>query len=552
MNTLPLPTRRGFLRILGLGTLGAAAMSLLNACTPAAPQQPASQQAAGLVGPTAATPASAGTPKRGGTLLAADEDNVTSLDPHKTSGFQNLIEFDHFYTALARYNSKGDIEPDLATSWDVSPDGLEYTFHLRPDVKFHNGRALVSDDVKYSVERVLAKETAAPYRSYFDPVDKIETPDNTTVKFHLKFPYTPFLGGIAIKRSSAVVPQEVVEKQQDLSTVAVGTGPWTLGDWVQNDRITMNRFTDYYESGLPYIDAVNYKILPEEATRIAALRAKQVDYAFLTYQGAQQLNGDANLRVLKRSNGFVRVGIINTQRKPLDDVRVRKALDMALDRQELIQKGIGEADISGPIPAGHPSYALTPDDLPAYFKKPDPDGAKRLLAEAGLANGFSMTLDIEPFKYIQPLVETMQAQWKKIGVDAQIKVYPSGTLSKTADKAGGYNFGVRFTAFTFYPDADNYVYNWYHSDSPGLASLAPPWNDPELDTMMEKARTMPDGPDRRAAYVAIQRRLLDTVPTFWLHNELYYEGLGTPVRGFEQNPPARRGLSVRTTWLDRA
>jgi peptide/nickel transport system substrate-binding protein len=531
-------TRREVLRVAALGGAGA----YLAACAPSAPSAPVT----GATGQSAATG-----PKRGGVLNAADEDNVTSLDPHKTSGFQNLIEFDHFYTSLVRYNAKGEIEADLATKWDVTPDGLEYTFQLRPNVKFHNGRVMTSDDVKYSVERVLAKDTAAPYRSYFDAVDTIATPDKSTVKFRLKYPYAPFIGGIAIKRSSAVVPREVVEKEKDLSKVAVGTGPWKLGDWIQNDRIVMERNPDYYEDGIPYLDSIRYKVLPEEATRIAGLRGKQLDYAFLTHEGSQQVKADQGLVTLQRPNGFVRVGIINTKRKPLDDARVRKALDMALDRKELIEKGIGEADLSGPIPAGHPSYALTADELPAYFKKPDIEGAKKLLAEAGLPNGFSLTLDFETFKYISQLAQTMQAQWKKIGVNAEIKVYPPGTLSKTAGKDGGYDFGVRFTAFTFYPDADNYTYNWYHSKNSGLASLAPTWNDTELDTMMEKARTMANGPDRRTAYVAIQKRLLDTVPTFWFHNELYYETITAPVKGFEQNPPARRGLSMRTTWLDK-
>lgn len=528
-------TRRALLRVAAVGGAGA----FLAACAP------------GAAPLGAASPSAAAAPKRGGILSAADEDNVTSLDPHKTSGFQNLIEFDHFYTALARYNAKGEIEPDLATRWDKSPDGLTYTFHLRPGVKFHNGRAMTSDDVKYSVERVLAKGTAAPYRSYFDPVDKVETPDPATVVFRLKFPYAPFVAGIALKRSSSVVPREVVEKEKDLSNVAVGTGPWKLKEWIQNDRIVMARNEDYYEQGLPYLDGIRYKILPEEATRIAALRGKQVDYALLSFEGAQQVRADTGLTVLRRPNGFVRVGIINTKRKPLDDARVRKALDMALDRKEIIEKGIGDADISGPIPAGHPSYALTGDELPPYFKKPDIEGAKKLLAEAGLSNGFSMTLDLEQFKYISQLAQTIQAQWKRIGVDAEIKVYSPGTLTKAAGKDGGYNFGVRFTAFTYYPDADNYTYNWYHSKNSGLASLAPVWNDPTLDAMMEKARTMPDGPERRTAYVDIQKRLLDTVPTFWFHNELYYEAVAAGVKGFEQDPPARRGLSMRTAWLDR-
>ncbi len=550
-----LQSRRQALRTLALGGLGIAGLTLAAACSQPAPSSAPAQAGPATSGgtPPATVAGATPTPKRGGTLLAAEDDPPTSLEPHKTSAWQSLVSFDHFYSSLTRYGANGEVLPDLAERWEVTPDRLGYTFHLRPNVKFHNGRVMTSEDVKYSVERVLAKDTAAPFRSYFEAVDKIETPDPATIKFTLKYPFGPFLAMFAIKRSSAIVPKEVVDKEGDLSNTAVGTGPWKLKEWIPNERMVMERFAAYYEPSVPYFDGIQYKVLPELASRIAALRAKQIDYALISYEGAEQLKGDQNLTVLSRPRGWVRVGLINYARKPLDDVRVRRALDMALDRNEIIQKGIGRADLSGPVPAGHPSYALTPDELPAYYAKPDIDGAKRLLAEAGQANGFKIRLQVEGgHPYNERLCQVMQQNWKKIGVDADIIVYPAGSITKAIGKESGFDYDVRFTAWTFYPDADNYLYNWYHSQSPGLDSLGPRWNDPQLDKLLEQARITPDGPERRAQYVDIQKRLMDTVPTFWFHNEYNFEAIQKSVRGFEQYPPARRALSLRPAWLDRA
>jgi peptide/nickel transport system substrate-binding protein len=540
-------SRRQALWTLARGGLGLASLTLAAACAPAAPPAAPAQ-----TGPATAGSGAAGAPRRGGSLLAAEDDPPTSLEPHKTSAWQSLVAFDHFYSSLTRFGANGEVLPDLAERWDVSPDRSTYTFQLRPNVKFHNGRTLTSEDVKYSIERVLAKETAAPFRSYFEAVTKIETPDPATVRFTLGYPFGPFLAMFAIKRSSAIVPREVVDKEGDLSNVAVGTGPWKLREWVPNERMVVDRFGDYYEPGLPYFDSIQYKVLPELASRIAALRAKQIDYALISFEGAEQIKGEQNLTVLSRPRGWVRVGLINHARKPLDDVRVRRALDLALDRNEIIQKGIGKADLSGPIPAGHPSYALKPEELPAHYSKPDLDGARQLLAQAGQANGFKIRLQVEGgHPYNERLCQVMQQNWKKIGVDAEIIVYPAGSITKAIGKESGFDFDVRFTAWTYYPDADNYVYNWYHSKSPGMDSLSPRWNDPDLDKLLEQGRITPDGPERRAIYVDVQKRLMETVPTFWFHNEYNFEAIQKSVKGFEQYPPARRALSLRAAWLDR-
>ncbi|HEX9014377.1 MAG TPA: ABC transporter substrate-binding protein, partial [Chloroflexota bacterium] len=442
--------------------------------------------------------------------------------------------------------------PVLATKVEAAADGKSYIITVRDGVTWHDGQKFTADDLAFTIE------------SYWKPISGglalksltgAKALDEHRVEVTFAHPMPEFSFKFFMT-GDVVLPKHVYAgsdiRTNPANNQVVGTGPWKLKEWVPRERMVLERFADYYEPNLPYMDGIQYKVLIELASRVAALRAKQVDFSQVAYEAVDQLKSDPSLTVLSRSRGWVRVGLINHSRKPLDDVRVRKALDMALDRNEIIEKGIGKADVSGPIPAGHPSYALKPEELPPYYLKPDIEGAKKLLADAGLANGFKIRLTIESeHPYIAKLVQVMQQNWKKINVDAQIIAMPSASISKAIGKDSGFDYDVRFTAWTFYPDADNYTYNWYHSQSSGMDSLGPRWNDKELDTMMDKARTMPDGAERRAAYVAIQKRLMDTVPTFWFHNEYYFEAIRNDLKGFLQNPPARRGLSMRTAWLDK-
>ena len=232
---------------------------------------------------------SAQTPKRGGTLVAAAEIDPIGLDPHNSSNFSSAQAYDHIYESLTSYDEKTNIVPCLATSWEITNGGKTYTFKLRPNVKFHNGQTMTADDVKYSIERVLDPKTASPWISWLKAIKEIKVVDPLTVQMNLDAPY-PLLGSFAGIRASGIIPKGLAE-QENLKIKGIGTGPFKLVEYVPQDRIVYARNPDYWDKSLPYLDGMVFKVLTEENARIAALRAGQIQYAFLSGQGAAQLEG---------------------------------------------------------------------------------------------------------------------------------------------------------------------------------------------------------------------------------------------------------------------
>ena len=215
-----------------------------------------------------------GSPKSGGTLVAAAEIDPISLDPHTNSNFSSVQAYDHLYESLTMYDERTNIVPCLAHSWEITNGGKTYTFKLRPNVKFHNGQPMTAEDVKYSIDRVLDPRTASPWRSWLDSIKEIKVVDPVTVQMELGAPY-PLLGSFAGMRAAGIIPKGLAEKE-NLKIRAIGTGPFKLVEYVPQDHVTYARNPDYWDKPLPYLDGMVFKVLTEENARIAALRAGQI------------------------------------------------------------------------------------------------------------------------------------------------------------------------------------------------------------------------------------------------------------------------------------
>jgi peptide/nickel transport system substrate-binding protein len=209
---------------------------------------------------------SPGTPKRGGTLIAAQEVDPVSLDPHTNSNFSALQGYEQIYESLTGYDEKTNLVPALAERWEITNGGKTYTFHLRPNVKFHNGQTMTAEDVKYSVERILDPKTASPWRNWLDPIKDMKIVDAGTIQMHLDAPYPALLGSFAGMRASAIIPKGLAERE-NLKIKAVGTGPFKLVEYVPQDHITYARNPDYWDKPLPYLDGLVLKVLTEENAR---------------------------------------------------------------------------------------------------------------------------------------------------------------------------------------------------------------------------------------------------------------------------------------------
>jgi peptide/nickel transport system substrate-binding protein len=487
-----------------------------------------------------------GTPKRGGTLVAAAEIDPVSLDPHTNSNFSAVQAYDHIYESLTTYDEKTNIIPALAQSWEITNGGKTYTFKLRPNVKFHNGQAMTGEDVKYSIERILDPKTASPWRSWLEPIKEIKVVDPLTVQMTLDAPY-PLLGSFAGMRAAGIIPKGLAETE-NLKIKGIGTGPFKLVEYVPQDRIVYARNPDYWDQPLPYLDGMVFKVLTEENARLAALRAGQIQYAFLSAQGAAQLEGVPGVSVLKSPFAWVALHYISVVDKPLSDARVRRAMRMAVDTNEVIQKAVYGAGVpSGPVPTGYGDWYLDPQGLP--YLKPDVEGAKKLLAEAGYPNGFKVEIKCSP-QYPEFVANTLvvQSSLKKIGIDVTVTQMEWGAFvadNRKSDQSGGKEGGQIFaSANTFRPDPDGYIYAYFHSQG----NLNKGYRNPKIDPLIAEARTSSNHAERRRLYQQVQRTLVEDSPNFWWYAKFNIEAVAGKLQGYSQSFTGRR-LFLKKAWL---
>lgn len=481
--------------------------------------------AAALIAMSMATPASAQ-----GVLKVALPSNVNTLDPAKTKiGEEYIINF-LVYSGLTELDTSGKAKPDLAESWTSSEDQKTWTFKLRHGVKFHDGREFDSGDAKATIARVMDKTTGSTARVNFDIVDSIETPDKYTVVFKLKIPYSGF-ADILGDRQTRIVPKD---KLDSIATKPVGTGPFELVDFKPGDRIELKKNANYYVKGTPKLDGIVFRIMPETAARIAALETGAVDLVWdLPPEIIDQLKGNANIVVDSVPTSSWDGLIMNATQKPFDDVRVRKAISMAIDKKALVELAL--------FGKGTPTHTMIPPSS-SYFNdkipiKTDIPGAKKLLAEAGFANGFETTLYVPSGRATRERIGVGAAEMlKEIGVKVDLQRVPWDKFVKDIEgKAGFYTDG-----FYSRPTLDTSIYPWYHSTGSWNTTL---WNykNEQMDKTLDAARSAKTDEDRAKYYKEFQQIAVDApagvIPYVLNHTNAYRKN----VKGFKSSP---------MMWLD--
>ncbi|MGK9169793.1 ABC transporter substrate-binding protein [Inquilinus limosus] len=383
-----------------------------------------------------ATPATAQEIKQGGSITITYKDDVTTLDPAIGYDWQNWSMIKSLFDGLMDYKpGTTELVPDLAESFEVSADGLTYTFKLRPGVKFHNGRELKAADVKYSLDRVVQPETQSPGAGFFDSIQGfeevstgkakelsgIETPNDTTVVFHLTRPDAPFLHKMALNFAH-VVPKEEVEKWgADFGKHPVGTGAFKMAEWTLGQRVVFERNPDYFQKGLPHLDRIVFEVGQEPVVALLRLQRGEVDIAGDGIPPAKflEVTQDPNYKGLIIQGNQLHTGYVtmNVKAKPFDDVRVRQAVNMAINKDRIIRIINGRAKPANqPLPPSMPGYAADYKGYPY-----DIEGAKKLMAEAGLANGFTTELYVANTDPQPRIAQAIQQDLAQIGIKAEIK-----------------------------------------------------------------------------------------------------------------------------------
>jgi peptide/nickel transport system substrate-binding protein len=498
------------------------------------------------VGPRAARAQGGGTPRPGGASVWAAETDPVALNPITNSNFSSTQGFEHCYESLTAFDARLQIVPALAERWDV-PNPTTYVFHLRRGVKFHDGSEFTAADVKYTFDLVLDPKGPAVWRGNFDQVDRVEVVDSHTVRFVTKAPFPPLLGALAILRSSAIIPKGAMEKLK-LDTQVVGTGPYRLVEYVPKSHIKLKRNPDYWGKPLPYIEDVTFRILEEEDARVAGLRSGSLDYAFLSPEGVQRIRGEKQLVVTSRPRTYLYAFVVNRQRKPWSDPRVRQAMSLALDRAEIVEKVFsGGATMAGPIPFGFGDWYLSGEELKSRWYRPDVGRAKQLLKEAGVPDGQELDLLVTAFNQNFPgLAVVFAEQMKKIGLAVKIRQVEQGVFLKEVAPPT-FNYDVQANAYTARHDPDGYVYNGLHSKTPNACGYA----NPKVDELLVKARTTIDPAQRKSLYREIQQLLLDDAPNLWIGNDNVTEGLQGYVKGYTQSAYTYRAWGLKHAWLEK-
>jgi len=459
------------------------------------------------------------------TLFIAKDQEAVGFDPHKVPAASSIAIFRHIYEGLATTDGDGNIIPVLAESWTIEDD-TTYIFKLREGVKFHNGREMTSEDVKYSFERIINPETASIAASFFNNIEEILAPDRYTVVFKLKDIQADFLLNLT-NVNAAIVPQEVVEENGDLMQVCVGTGPFVLNEWVPDNYTSLTKFEDHWEPGVPKVDELRFIVMKDEAARIAALRTGTVHISSITPEAATLLQGQANLNIIEYPTLNYMYWAFNVTKPPFDDPRVRLAMSWAIDRQEIIDVVFnGQAVLTGPVPASNVAWALPIEEVPSY--QTDREKAKALLAEAGYADGLSFKIKTAASypHYIDTAV-TIQHQLKQIGVDVEIELvewgaYIDAWTNNDHDSMVGNNGGGQ--------TPDRSLYFFFHTD--GTANV---WgfSDPVFDELTIRGKTTVDPQKRWEIYAEAQRMLVnDLAPNLFLCTPTQFYAVSKDIDGF--------------------
>ncbi|WP_109465816.1 ABC transporter substrate-binding protein [Albibacillus kandeliae] len=363
------------------------------------------------------------------------------LDPTSAAaGAIDTVTYANIFEGLTRFASDGSVIPGLAESWDISEDGLTYTFHLHDGVKFHDGTTMDGEDVKFSLDRARADDSVNAQKALFAGIDTVEVVDPLTVKVTLKQPNGSFLFNMAWGDAVIVAPESI----ENIKTTPIGTGAFKFVSWTQGDSIQMEKNPDYW--GTPAsIDKATFKFISDPTAAFAAMMAEDIDVfaGFPAPENLPQFEADPRFQVLIGNTEGETILSINNKEKPFDDIRVREAVAHAIDRQAIIDGAMfGYGTPIGTFFAPHnPAYV----DLTSLSEY-DPEKSKALLAEAGLADGFSTTLYLPPPSYARRGGEIIAAQLAAVGIKTEIINVEWAQWLESVFK--GKNFGLTVISHT--------------------------------------------------------------------------------------------------------
>lgn len=537
-------SRRDFMKNLGL--VGATAA--LTSCAPQALQgqpEPAAVEptAAPIVpeAPAVPTPVPGG-PKLGGVLVEGRVYETTSLNPlealHAESG---QIIMPRIYETLATVGPDMNLQLKLAESFEMA-DEKDWIVKIKKGVKFHNGREMTVEDIKYSYDAHMDADIGSNAKQYTLDIDNVEIVDSETIRFQMKrlnYEFPKYQHWIYI------MPQEAQDQPLDwLTSNPIGTGPFKVKDWKPDNEMILEKNGDYWMSGRPYIDGIHTKIYPEESTAIAGLRAGEVDLLTLEDPNNFQLlttNPNINL-TLTPANGS-NFWCFNSKRETMADLKVRQAISQALNREEILQfVGAGLGSVSGIIPPAFADVHVPPAELPFYDY--NVEKAKALLKESSFPDGFKMDcVYINSLPVMKNGAQLFKQYVEAIGIEVELKGMESSVWVDTVVNKADFDFttnldfggptpGAILSNFAVGSALDNFY-------GPSFA---------ELDELVAKANATKDAAEYKQIWRDIQVFVAENLTSIWTYSRTHVVATQKWVQGFVAYPD-KQHRGWQDVWL---
>ena len=464
-----------------------------------------------------------------GVLQIGVDQSPAGLDPHKATAFSSVLIDSAIYEGLTAIDAKLQVVPALAASWTLAPDRKTYDFHLRPGAVFQDGSPVTPEAVIANIKRITDPKTASPYASRFTDIASMTETGKDTLRIVLKTPSAPFLAqlaGLAIASPAGFA---------DLARKPDGTGPFAFKQWIPDTSIALVANPHYWAAGLPHLAGVTFDIVPDAATR-------QLGLAGGTYEmlpnidaaTATALAGKPHVKLLQTQDLAYSLIGMNVSRPPFNNPKVREALNMGLDREQIVQAAyFGHGVPGGPLSPALATWALPTSAFPCY--RPDAAGAKKLLAEAGVKGKLPVTLKVlGSLQQVVDIAQVVQAELDKAGFDVKLDVE---TLPAFVKDWRASNFEGFVSLNGGGTDPDDYFGRTYET---GGATNVFKYSNPVVDKLLNEARSEPSLAKRKAEYDTVQKDLACTGPIATIAYGTLYTAVRDNVHGFA--PSATRSL----------
>ncbi|RMF84823.1 MAG: ABC transporter substrate-binding protein [Nitrospinota bacterium] len=500
----------------------------------------------------------------GGVYRRPLNNNPPSLDPARTADIYAYTVVNQLFDGLVQFDSHLNPVPAIAGFWEASVDGLTWTFYLRKDAKFHNGRGITADDFVYSLSRILQPETRSPVAEFFQyikgaeevmagktsRVEGLKALDPYTLQITLEEPYTPFLSILAMANAKVVPREEVERLGERFASQPVGSGPFRFVRWDQNEQIVLQAYEKYYE-GRPFLDQVVFKIGKQDVENLDEFLRGNLEEAAVPSMKREEINRNPRYRsylhLRKPTLHLLYIGF-NNRKAPFTNPKVRQAFNYAINMEEIIReirKG-GSVVAKGVLPPGMPGYN---PNLQAYYY--NPKRARQLLAEAGYPNGEGLPVIDLWFatheKSARAELEAYRQYLADIGVRVEIHQAPNWKTFKKMLQAGQPSM-FRLAWYADIPDPDNFFFPLLYSQSKTNRTF---YHNPQVDQFMEEARRETDYLRRVQLYRTMEQLVVNDAPWISQHHKVF-EFLYQPyVRGVEINSLGAPYIPMKKIWLER-